>query len=569
MFMHKLLALLAPVLSSAQTFAPEAYIKAANGERSDRFGGSVALSDDGNTLVVGAVDESNCAGIINGPDGYDANGRNGCSDAGAVYVFARVGDTWAPEAYLKAPNAQANEEFGKYVAISGDGNTVAVGVRFEDGCAGIINGPDGYDTTNACSNAGAAYVFARVGTTWAAQAFLKAPNAEAGDEFGMYVALSGDGSTLVVGAREEAGCNPTIINAADGYDTANGCTRAGAVYAFAHTGNTWVAHAYLKARNTEADDLFGQALALSHDGNTVAAGTADEDGCQRVVTNNLGRRTADTRNRCAAQGAAYIFAPPVTNSPTAAPTSSRVNSVLSFTAADQCTPAAKTAVQTAVQSQVTPIGGLVESVECYVQGAGRRTQATPNTIGQATFTVIISFLIASQAAGVAALQALLTTPAAATAALGVTVANIPAIDGATINLSLFPLCLCENFMNGATTDLQGQYGCARKEVHGLSGVETSCKMPSRPYIPHVDDGCDSDTRRCLVTYMAPTFASCSCSSFHNGVTHNDPNGVCQKKGTGECYPRNYKGDKHIGNSEFFACAEDMYRCVTATASVTV
>ena len=158
----------------------------------------------------------------------------------------------------------------------------------------------------------------------------------------------------------------------------------------------------------------------------------------------------------------------------------------------------------------------------------------------------------------ASLQSLFSTPAAATAALaaaGITVSGLSTLDGQVINLSNFPLCLCENFRNDLTTDYQGQHGCARSEVHGLSGVEKACAHPERPYIPQLDSGCDVGWYRCVVTYQPPTFPSCTCHTFIGG--RDSGNGMCQKKGSGECYPRNYEGDKKIGNEEFYACAEDM------------
>ena len=58
----------------------QAYVKASNTDNDDRFGSSIALSDD--TLTVGGPGEdSNAKGI----DGNDVD--NSFSDAGAVYVF--------------------------------------------------------------------------------------------------------------------------------------------------------------------------------------------------------------------------------------------------------------------------------------------------------------------------------------------------------------------------------------------------------------------------------------------------------------------------------------------------
>ena len=51
-------------------------------------------------------------------------------DSGAVYVFTRTGGVWTQQAYLKASNTDARDQFGVSVAISGD--TIAVGAQFED-----------------------------------------------------------------------------------------------------------------------------------------------------------------------------------------------------------------------------------------------------------------------------------------------------------------------------------------------------------------------------------------------------------------------------------------------------
>ena len=72
------------VVTSRLTFAQEAYIKASNTDANDTFGYSVTLSDDGNTLAVGAREESSAATGVNG-DQAD----NSAQSAGAVYVFRR------------------------------------------------------------------------------------------------------------------------------------------------------------------------------------------------------------------------------------------------------------------------------------------------------------------------------------------------------------------------------------------------------------------------------------------------------------------------------------------------
>ena len=67
----------------------------------------LVISPDGNTLVIGAVfEDSNGTGI-----NLDQN-DNSATDSGALYVFRRFGPTWYQEAYLKAPNAEANDWLG-------------------------------------------------------------------------------------------------------------------------------------------------------------------------------------------------------------------------------------------------------------------------------------------------------------------------------------------------------------------------------------------------------------------------------------------------------------------------
>ena len=105
----------------------QAYIKASNTTYPQfrSFGQSVAL--EGNTLAVGAVDPS-CA---TGSNGNQSN--SDCPGAGAVYVFTRTDSTWSQQAYLKASNANAGDEFGGSVSLSGD--TLVVGAVGEDSCA--------------------------------------------------------------------------------------------------------------------------------------------------------------------------------------------------------------------------------------------------------------------------------------------------------------------------------------------------------------------------------------------------------------------------------------------------
>ncbi|WP_212745136.1 FG-GAP repeat protein [Hydrogenophaga sp. 2FB] len=262
-------------LRSGNTWVQQAYVKASNTDLYDEFGFSVALSADGNTLAVGAIGEKSSANTINGDQGDNSFGA-----AGAVYVFHRSAGTWTQQAYVKASNADRDDQFGRSVALSGDGNTLAVGAINEDGAANVED-----DT-------GAVYVFARdsLASAWSQKAYVKASNAGLSDQFGYSVALSNDGKTMAVGAIHEGG------NGTDPGD--DSLFQAGAAYVFTRdVTDTWTEKAYLKASNVGAQDQFGYSLALSGDGKTLAVGAAYEDS----------KPTHPGDDSLADAGAVYVF----------------------------------------------------------------------------------------------------------------------------------------------------------------------------------------------------------------------------------------------------------------------
>ncbi|MEI7911858.1 MAG: choice-of-anchor D domain-containing protein [Verrucomicrobiota bacterium] len=185
------------------------------------FGWSVAV--DGDTAVVGAVDEATAAGQY----------------AGSAYVFVRNGANWTRQAKLTASDTAANDQLGWSVALSG--NTALIGCR-----------------QIAAAAAGKAYIFVRNGETWSQQAKLIASDPAAGDEFGISVALNGD--TALVGSWLD--------------DTAAG-TDAGSAYVFVRSGTSWTQQTKLEAADTTANDCFGFSVALS--GDTALIGALNDD----------------------------------------------------------------------------------------------------------------------------------------------------------------------------------------------------------------------------------------------------------------------------------------------------
>ena len=275
---------------TASQWQRQGVARATSGEQHDALGASVALSADGRVLVAGAPFESSAATGING-NAAD----NSAQASGAVYVFSFTGSDWQQEAYLKADNTDVNDQFGIRMALSGDGTVLAVGVGEEDSAATGING-DGAD--NSADEAGAAYVFVRSGGGWMQNAYIKASNTDAGDEFGAAVALNQDGSLLAVGSESEDGSGTGLAGDPDD----NSGSSAGAVYVYRRTSGGWVQQAYVKASNTDADeDDFGISLALSDDGDVLAVGAYGEDSAASGVNGDQSDKSLEW------SGAVYLY----------------------------------------------------------------------------------------------------------------------------------------------------------------------------------------------------------------------------------------------------------------------
>jgi hypothetical protein len=288
-----------------ENWTQQAYVKASNTGQSDRFGSVVALSADGNTLAVSAVWEASAAKGVNGNQNDDS-----LPQAGAAYIFTRTGTTWSQQAYIKASNTGRaavasdpndfgdGDQFGYSLALSGDGNTLAVGAISEDSRASGINNL-AFQNDDSAASSGVVYVYARAGSAWSQQAYVKGSNTEAGDLFGFNVGLSADGNTMAVAGYDEDGSSRQINGIPD-----NLRGGSGAIYVFIRTGGAWTQQAYLKGSRSEVVDSLGYSLAISEDGNTIAGGAADET-CYTPGINPPG--CTEDRMPNNSVGAAYIF----------------------------------------------------------------------------------------------------------------------------------------------------------------------------------------------------------------------------------------------------------------------
>jgi len=199
-------------LQSGSSWSQQAYIKASNPGEIAYFGSSLSIDED--TLVVGASNESSDAVGINGDQDND-----NATFSGAVYVFTRSGSNWSQEAYIKASNAENNDNFGRSVAIYND--TLAVGAWGESSSAIGLNGNQ---ADNSKVDSGAVYLFTRSNTMWSQQAYVKASNTDMRDLFGGSVALND--KTLVIASPSERSSARGI----NGDQSDNSTAYAGAAY---------------------------------------------------------------------------------------------------------------------------------------------------------------------------------------------------------------------------------------------------------------------------------------------------------------------------------------------------
>lgn len=198
-----------------------ARVQSSQPDGGELFGAAVALSRDGRLLVVG-VD------LAAGPD-------PGLPGEGAVHVYQRDGLGWKETARLTAPQPLAGAGFGFSVALSDDGQTLAVGAPFAAG-----------------EGTGAVHVFAFDQGHWRPEARLQAP--AGATRFGEGLALSADGTRLVVAASLRPGHSEAHL-----YDREAGRWRSGQ---------------RVEHESAAATDDAAPRLALSGDGRGLALGSS-------------------------------------------------------------------------------------------------------------------------------------------------------------------------------------------------------------------------------------------------------------------------------------------------------
>ena len=296
-----------------------------------RFGAAVSVSADGSVAVVGEA---------------------GAFTPGRFHVYRRSGGTWSLQQSVAPVSPQTGSLFAGQAQVSADGSTIVVGAQHER------SGDTGDPGDTSRPNAGAAFVygFDPEAGAWRLQAYLKAPTPVADAWFGSAVAISGNGSTVVIGERFRgvegwpgAGRAYVFRRGASGYALAQAITSpqardrryfgghalaltpdgttlaigeigdtstgvgpgadptqasrswAGAAHVYRLEGGRFVHAQYLKASNTGQGDLFGWSLALTNDAGTLAVGAPAEGS----DSTGIGGDQAD--NSVLHRGAVYLY----------------------------------------------------------------------------------------------------------------------------------------------------------------------------------------------------------------------------------------------------------------------
>lgn len=194
------------------------------------FGWQTVLSADGTRLAISARNLS--AGASTG--------------VGAVEIWLRTGVVWAREAILQASDGRTDDLFGYQVRMNATANLLFVSA---------LRG----DIINSTNDTGAVYVFSRTGTTWAQLKKYTASNGASGDNYGVGMDISADGSTLLVSAHL---ADP------------GGIVNAGAAYVYSGTANfsPFKEQAKLIMNDGQSGNSFSQCISVSADGTRALIG---------------------------------------------------------------------------------------------------------------------------------------------------------------------------------------------------------------------------------------------------------------------------------------------------------
>jgi len=203
----------------------ETKLVASDGQSNDRFGGSVSISEDGNTAIIGAINDDD--------NGYEA---------GAAYIYKLVGGAWQ-ETKIIASDGESYDNFGISVSISGDGTVAIVGAYLSNG-----------DNTES----GSAYIYKLVGGAWQEIKIIPSDGASS-DYFGFSVSMSPHGHTAIVGAFGDGSASGSAY-----------------IYEELLDSGDWQ-ETKLVASDGSSSDYFGLTVSISSEGTAIVGARNDGD----------------------------------------------------------------------------------------------------------------------------------------------------------------------------------------------------------------------------------------------------------------------------------------------------
>jgi hypothetical protein len=202
-------------IESGGVWSQQAKISPSDSVGAAQFGSSVALSSDGNTLVVGGPDDS--------------------TNVGATWVYTRSGVTWTEVAKLTGAGSSGAAHQGYSVSVAADGTSLVTG------------GP--YDN----SSTGAIWVFTNQSGTWTQQGYKLVVSSIVGSAFqGGSVAMNEGGDIIVVGGQSD---NSAV----------------GGAWVWEYNNGIWL-NVGVKLSAYAVTALQGYSVAISADGNTIIVG---------------------------------------------------------------------------------------------------------------------------------------------------------------------------------------------------------------------------------------------------------------------------------------------------------
>ncbi len=308
------------IYTKSGTSWSETKVTAFDGAASDYFGGSVSISADGTTAIVGAYADDDKGGdsgslyiysddelsrplflyynstqskvILNfskelNPDTVDTttlivddgekllggfvylndDNRSITYDAGKLLasdkhynlsLSSQIEDSYGNSIESQELQALMSNLSGKVTASDGTASDWFGGSISisADGTRAIVGA---YEDDDSGDDSGSVYIFTKSGDTWS-ETKLTASDGAADDFFGRSVSISADGTTAIVGAHKDD----------DSGDD------SGSVYIFTKSGDTW-SETKLTASDGAADDFFGRSVSISADGTTAIVGAYGDD----------------------------------------------------------------------------------------------------------------------------------------------------------------------------------------------------------------------------------------------------------------------------------------------------